>query len=121
AAGHAGAGKCRGSANPRASRRIVRPLRCRAPAGRAFRRFLRAQRRRRGRLDPSQTPLQKGKSTMSTIPEGPLVTADWAAANLDNPKVRIFEVSVDPQVYAAAHIPGAVNLDWHGDLVDTVN
>jgi len=58
---------------------------------------------------------------MSTIPEGPLVTADWAAANLDNPKVRIFEVSVDPQVYAAAHIPGAVNLDWHVDLVDTVN
>ena len=58
---------------------------------------------------------------MSTIPAGPLVTADWAAANLDNPKVRIFEVSVDPQVYAAAHIPGAVNLDWHVDLVDTVN
>ncbi|WP_323013321.1 sulfurtransferase [Devosia sp.] len=58
---------------------------------------------------------------MSTIPEGPLVTADWTAANLENPKVRIFEVSVDPQVYAAAHIPGAVNLDWHVDLVDTVN
>jgi thiosulfate/3-mercaptopyruvate sulfurtransferase len=58
---------------------------------------------------------------MSTIPEGPLVTADWTLANLDNPKVRILEVSVDPQVYAAAHIPGAVNLDWHVDLVDTVN
>ncbi|ODT84041.1 MAG: thiosulfate sulfurtransferase [Pelagibacterium sp. SCN 64-44] len=58
---------------------------------------------------------------MSIIPEGPLVTADWTAANLENPKVRIFEVSVDPQVYAAAHIPGAVNLDWHVDLVDTVN
>jgi thiosulfate/3-mercaptopyruvate sulfurtransferase len=35
--------------------------------------------------------------------------------------VRIFEVSVDPSVYARAHIPGAVNLDWHVDLVDTVN
>src|SRR5690606_6005667 len=49
------------------------------------------------------------------------VTADWVKANLDNPKLRIFEVSVDPGVYAAAHIPGAVNLDWHVDLVDTVN
>jgi thiosulfate/3-mercaptopyruvate sulfurtransferase len=51
----------------------------------------------------------------------PLVTADWAKDNLDNPKVRFFEVSVDPDVYAASHIPGAVNLNWHVDLVDTVN
>jgi thiosulfate/3-mercaptopyruvate sulfurtransferase len=51
----------------------------------------------------------------------PLVTADWVKDNLNNPKVRIFEVSVDPGVYAKAHIPGAFNLDWHVDLVDTVN
>ncbi|HRO13372.1 sulfurtransferase [Amaricoccus sp.] len=51
----------------------------------------------------------------------PLVTADWVRDNLDNPEVRIFEVSVDPGVYAGGHIPGAVNLDWHVDLVDTVN
>ena len=63
---------------------------------------------------------QKGMS-MSNVSDGPLVTADWVKAHLDDPKVRIFEVSVDPGVYAAAHIPGAVNLDWHVDLVDTVN
>ena len=50
-----------------------------------------------------------------------LVTADWLKDNLDSPNVRVFEVSVDPGVYAGAHIPGAVNLDWHTDLVDTVN
>jgi thiosulfate/3-mercaptopyruvate sulfurtransferase len=50
-----------------------------------------------------------------------LVTADWVKDNLNNPKIRIFEVSVDPEVYARAHVPGAVNLDWHVDLVDTVN
>lgn len=50
-----------------------------------------------------------------------LVTADWVKDNLNNPKIRIFEVSVDPGVYARAHIPGAINLDWHVDLVDTVN
>jgi thiosulfate/3-mercaptopyruvate sulfurtransferase len=58
---------------------------------------------------------------MANNDKSPLVTADWVEANLGNPKVRIFEVSVDPGVYAAAHIPGAVNLDWHVDLVDTVN
>jgi thiosulfate/3-mercaptopyruvate sulfurtransferase len=64
---------------------------------------------------------QKGKFEMAEIPAGPLVSADWVKDNLSNPKLRIFEVSVDPGVYAAAHIPGAFNLDWHVDLVDTVN
>ena len=50
----------------------------------------------------------------------PLVTADWVAENLDNPKVRVFEVSVDTGVYERGHIPGAVNLNWHTDLVDPV-
>jgi thiosulfate/3-mercaptopyruvate sulfurtransferase len=52
--------------------------------------------------------------------EGPLVTADWLAENLNNPNVRVFEVSVDTGVYERGHIPGAVNLNWHTDLVDTV-
>ncbi len=52
--------------------------------------------------------------------DGPLVTADWLEKNLDNPKVRVVEVSVDAGVYERGHIPGAVNLRWHTDLVDTV-
>jgi thiosulfate/3-mercaptopyruvate sulfurtransferase len=58
---------------------------------------------------------------MSNANDTPLVTAEWVRDHLSDPKVRIFEVSVDPGVYAAAHIPGAVNLDWHVDLVDTIN
>lgn len=58
---------------------------------------------------------------MSEAKANPLVTADWVKDHLKDPKVRIFEVSVDPGVYAKAHIPGAFNLDWHVDLVDTVN
>ncbi len=50
-----------------------------------------------------------------------LVTADWVAEHLDDPAVRLFEVSVEPELYARAHLPGAVNLDWHVDLVDTIN
>ncbi|MBK9125751.1 MAG: sulfurtransferase [Chloroflexi bacterium] len=52
--------------------------------------------------------------------EGALVSADWLEANLDNPSVRVIEVSVIPGVYERGHIPGAVNLVWHTDLVDTV-
>lgn len=48
----------------------------------------------------------------------PLVTAEWLQDNLDNTDVRVFEVSVDTGVYERGHIPGAVHLDWHTELVD---
>jgi thiosulfate/3-mercaptopyruvate sulfurtransferase len=48
----------------------------------------------------------------------PLVTADWLQDNLENKDVRVFEVSVDTGVYERGHIPGAVHLDWHTELVD---
>lgn len=50
----------------------------------------------------------------------PLVTVEWAQQNLDNPKTRFIEVSVDTGVYERGHIPGAVNFNWHTDLVDPV-
>src|SRR5690606_29482252 len=50
-----------------------------------------------------------------------LVTADWLKEHIDDPNVRIFEVSVDPGVYEKGHIRGATNLNWHTDLVDTVH
>ena len=53
--------------------------------------------------------------------QGPLVDVDWLASNLNNPKVRGFEVSVDPGVYERGHIPGAVNIRWHSELVDTAS
>ncbi|MET0263457.1 MAG: sulfurtransferase [Rariglobus sp.] len=49
-----------------------------------------------------------------------LVTTEWAAQNANNPDVRIIEVSVDPGLYEKGHIPGAANVSWHSDLVDTV-
>jgi thiosulfate/3-mercaptopyruvate sulfurtransferase len=52
---------------------------------------------------------------------GPLAEAEWLSQNLENPKVRIFEVSVDTGIYERGHVPGAVNLNWHTDLVDTVS
>lgn len=49
-----------------------------------------------------------------------LVTTEWLEKNLNNPEVRIIEVSVTPGVYERGHIPGAVNFAWHRDLVDPV-
>src|SRR5690606_19601436 len=49
-----------------------------------------------------------------------LVSTDWLEKNLQDPKLRIIEVSVVPGVYERGHIPGAVNFAWHSDLVDPV-
>ena len=61
-----------------------------------------------------------GLGGAASAQSGPLVTADWVADNLKNPKVKVFEVSVDPGVYERGHVPGAVNIRWHSQLVDPV-
>ena len=47
-----------------------------------------------------------------------LVSTDWLRQNLKTPNVRIVEVDVDPKLYAAGHIPGAVGWDWTTQLQD---
>jgi len=53
-------------------------------------------------------------------PSNFLVTTDWLEKNINNPKLRIVEVSTDTGVYERGHIQGAVNFKWHTDLVDPV-
>jgi len=47
-----------------------------------------------------------------------LVSADWVQEHLKDPKVRIVESNEDVLLYHDGHIPGAVKLDWQGDLQD---
>jgi thiosulfate/3-mercaptopyruvate sulfurtransferase len=49
-----------------------------------------------------------------------LVSTQWVAEHLADPKVRILEVSVDPGVYEKGHVQGAVGLKWHSELCDPV-
>lgn len=49
-----------------------------------------------------------------------LVDTKWLQDNLNNPNVKIIEVSVNPGQFERGHIPGAVNFKWHTDLVDPV-
>jgi thiosulfate/3-mercaptopyruvate sulfurtransferase len=47
-----------------------------------------------------------------------LVSTDWVAGHLQDPKVRLVESNEDPLVYPSGHIPGAVQIDWTNDLND---
>ena len=47
-----------------------------------------------------------------------LVSTDWVAQHLNDPKIRIAESNEDVLLYDTGHVPGAVNIDWHSDLND---
>jgi thiosulfate/3-mercaptopyruvate sulfurtransferase len=49
-----------------------------------------------------------------------LVDTSWVADHLNDPKVRVVESNEDILLYDQGHIPGAVKLDWVGDLNDPV-
>ena len=47
-----------------------------------------------------------------------LVSTDWVADHLNDPKVRLVESDEDVLLYETGHIPGAVKIDWVADLND---
>jgi thiosulfate/3-mercaptopyruvate sulfurtransferase len=49
-----------------------------------------------------------------------LVSTDWVQEHLNDPTVRIVESDEDILLYEMGHIPGAVKIDWQGDLQDQV-
>jgi thiosulfate/3-mercaptopyruvate sulfurtransferase len=49
-----------------------------------------------------------------------LVEPDWLQEHLNDDSIRIVEVDENPQLYAEAHIPGAIGFDWKEDLQDAV-
>lgn len=49
-----------------------------------------------------------------------LVETDWLAEHLEDDTIRIVEVDENPDLYAEAHIPGAIGFDWKEDLQDPV-
>ena len=47
-----------------------------------------------------------------------LVSTDWVADNLNNSNIRLVESNEDVLLYSTGHVPGAVKIDWVGDLND---
>ena len=54
------------------------------------------------------------------MPSDVLVTTDWVAQNLTNPKVKLVEVDVDTTAYDEGHAPGAAAFNWTSQLQDQV-
>ena len=49
-----------------------------------------------------------------------LVSTDWVAGHLNDPKVTMVEVDVDTAAYGEGHVPGASGWNWQTQLCDTV-
>lgn len=47
-----------------------------------------------------------------------VVSTEWVAEHLNDPKVRIVESDEDVLLYEGGHIPGAVKIDWHTEQQD---
>jgi thiosulfate/3-mercaptopyruvate sulfurtransferase len=47
-----------------------------------------------------------------------LVDGDWLQQHLNHPSIRVVESNEDVLLYDTGHIPGAVHIDWRGDLQD---
>jgi thiosulfate/3-mercaptopyruvate sulfurtransferase len=57
---------------------------------------------------------------MSDYAKDVLVDADWLQEHLNDENIRIVEVDENTELYADAHIPGAIGFDWREDLQDPV-
>ncbi len=49
-----------------------------------------------------------------------LVSTQWAADHLNDPKIRFVEVDVDTSAYDQGHLPGAVGWNWQTQLQDGI-
>ncbi len=63
---------------------------------------------------PAITPIEQRGYAHPDV----LVSTDWVAQHLNDPKVRLVESNEDLLLYDTGHIPGAVKIDWTNDLND---
>ena len=63
---------------------------------------------------PAATPIQERGYAHPEV----LVSTEWVAQHLEDPKVRLVESNEDLLLYDTGHIPGAVKVDWTNDLND---
>jgi thiosulfate/3-mercaptopyruvate sulfurtransferase len=63
---------------------------------------------------PAVTPIEQRGYAHPEV----LVSTEWVAQHLNDPKVRLVESNEDILLYDTGHIPGAVKIDWTTDLND---
>ena len=74
-------------------------------------------------MSPAKRPTTVAGTRRRRVPQprrvrtpGRLVGADWLAAHLDDPDLRLVHVSPNRRVYNKRHIPGAVYSDLHREV-----
>jgi thiosulfate/3-mercaptopyruvate sulfurtransferase len=63
---------------------------------------------------PAVTPIEERGYAHPEV----LVSTEWVAEHLEDPRVRLIESNEDLLLYDTGHIPGAVKVDWTNDLND---
>lgn len=58
----------------------------------------------------------EAQERLVSLRERVLVGAGWLAGHLEDERVRLLDVSSDPDVYVHGHLPGADYLHWRADL-----
>ena len=71
-------------------------------------------------MSTTTAPVSFSPTSKGYVKPEVLVTTDWVAEHLNDPKVRILESDEDVLLYDLGHIPGAQKIDWHTDLNDSL-
>ena len=71
-------------------------------------------------MSTTTEPISFSPASKGYVNPDVLVTTDWVAQHLNDPKVRILESDEDVLLYDLGHIPGAQKIDWHTDLNDSL-
>ena len=68
----------------------------------------------------SSVPLDPEPKFGEYAQPGALVSTAWLAEHLDDDRLVVVESDEDILLYETGHIPGAVKVDWHTELNDTL-
>src|SRR5260370_1042510 len=71
-------------------------------------------------MSGTETAMSRSSATTGYVHPEVLVETQWVADHLNDPNIRLIEADEDVLLYDIGHLPGAVKLDWHGDVQDPI-
>ncbi len=69
-------------------------------------------------IEKQLEPADKAVAAKGYVHPEVLVSTQWVADHPNDPSIRIVESNEDILLYDQGHIPGAIQIDWAGDLND---
>lgn len=71
-------------------------------------------------MSDTETTYASSDSASGYVHPEVLVETGWVAEHLNDADIRLIEADEDVLLYEIGHLPGAVKLDWHVDVQDSV-